>query len=90
MLKLRRDIEKRNVSNAFAKHLQLHHPDREGDPSVFEVIVVRNLKKPLDRPAFVGFRINLDSSEILVNSKSEYHQPAETRLPPPGKRNGER
>ena len=59
MLKLGRDIEKRNVSNAFAKHLQLHHPDREGDPSVFEFRVVGNLKKPLDRQAFVGVRINL-------------------------------
>ena len=76
----RRDIEKRNVSNAFAKHLQVHHPDREGDPSAFEFKVIRNFKKPLDRQVYEGVRINKDSSEILMNSKSEYHQPAETRV----------
>ena len=75
-----RSTEEINVSNAFAKHLQVHHPDREGDPSAFEFKVIRNFKKPLDRQVYEGVRINKDSSEILMNSKSEYHQPAETRV----------
>ena len=71
-------IDKADLSNSFAKHLHVHHPERERDSSAFEFKVVRNFKKPLNRQVFEGVRIyQLDT---LMNSKSEFHQPAATRV----------
>ena len=76
----RAEICKASASNAFAKHLDLHHPEKRGDPSNFEFKVIKTFRKPLDRQVFEGVRINHDQSDILMNSKSEFHQPAETRV----------
>ena len=73
-------INKSELTNAFAKHLHVHHPEREGDPATFEFKVVKNFRKPLERQVFEGIKINHDQSDILMNSKSEYHQPAATRV----------
>ena len=69
-------IDKADLSNSFAKHLHVHHPERERDSSTFEFKVVRNFKNPLNRQVFEGVRIN--QSDTLMNSKSEFHQPAGT------------
>ena len=71
-------IDKADLSNSFAKHLHVHHPERERDSSTFEFKVVRNFKKPLNRQVFEGVRIN--QLDTLMNSKSEFHQPAATRV----------
>ena len=76
----KRDIDNADLSNAFAKHLHIHHPERERDSSTFEFKVVRTFRKPLDRQVFEGIRIHHDQSDILMNSKAEFNQPAATRV----------
>ena len=61
------DINRADLSNAFAKHLHIHHPEIERESSTFEFKVVKNLKKPLDRQVFEGVRINHDQSDILID-----------------------
>ena len=43
------DVKKKDLGNAFAKHLAIHHPDRQGDITVFNIEVVSSFKKPLPR-----------------------------------------
>ena len=60
-------------------HLQIHHPERVGDMSVFQIKVEQTFQKSLERQVFEGTLINNTKSDILLNSKSEFHQPAVTR-----------
>ena len=36
-----REIQKKDLENAFAKHLNIYHPEREGDPTVFNIKVMQ-------------------------------------------------
>ena len=79
----KKEIIENKDSNAFAKHLQLHHPERIGDPSVFKLKVESTFSKPLERQVTEGIAITNSSSEtsdLVMNSKSEYHQPAVQRV----------
>ena len=75
-----RDIKSNNLKNAFSKHLQLKHPDKMREPSVFSYKVEGTFRACLDRQVQEGVRITLDESDELLNSKSEYHQPGVTRV----------
>ena len=75
-----RDIKTKNIKNAFSKHLQLKHPDKVREPSMFSYKVEGTFRSCLDRQVQEGVRITLDESDELLNSKSEYHQPGVTRV----------
>ena len=74
------EIIENKDSNAFAKHLQLFHPERIGDPSVFKLKVESTFSKPLERQVTEGIAITNSNADILMNSKSEYLQPAVQRV----------
>ena len=76
----KKDIIENNENNAFAKHLQLHHPERIGDPSVFKLKVESTFSKPLERQVTEGIAITNSKADCIMNSKSEYHQPAVQRV----------
>ena len=76
----KKEIIENKESNAFAKHLQLFHPERIGDPSVFKLKVESTFSKPLERQVTEGIAITNSTANNIMNSKSEYHQPAVPRV----------
>ena len=76
----KKDIIDNDESNAFAKHLQLFHPDRIGDPTVFKLKVESTYSKPLERQVTEGIAITNSTADRMMNSKSEYLQPAVPRV----------
>ena len=81
-------IEKKDLSNAFAKHLNIFHPEAEGDKEAFNMKILQTFKKPLERKITEAVLINNSKANIKMNSKAEFHQPAVTRVittrEPPG------
>ena len=73
-------IERRDQSNAFAKHLAEHHPEREGDWRSFQLKVARTFQKPLLRQIWEAVEIHGCDATIILNSRSEWHQPVVDRL----------
>ena len=73
-------IEKGDTNNAFAKHLAEHHPNNIGDTKTFRFKVVRTFKSPLLRQIWEAVKIYGNKADIVMNSKSEWHQPALDRL----------
>ena len=67
-------------SNAFHKHLEIHHKEKKGDLSVFKVKVEKTFMKCLNRQVSEGTLINSTESDICLNSKAEFHLPAVTRI----------
>ena len=65
----KQEIIDNKESNAFAKHLQLHHPDRIGDPSVFKLKVESTFSKPLERQVTEGVAITNSNANLIMNSK---------------------
>ena len=51
-----------------------------GDPTVFKLKVESTHKKCLDRQVTEGINIQNSKADYLMNSKSEYHQPAVRRV----------
>ena len=74
------DISNKETKNAFAKHLHLHHPDNVGDTNAFRFKSEQTFKKCLERQVKEGMAIHYSNADIIMNSKSEYHQPATTRV----------
>ena len=70
------------AKNAFAKHLHLHHPDNVGDTNAFRFKSEQTLKKCLERQVKEGMAmaIHYSNADIIMNSKSEYHRLATTRV----------
>ena len=79
-LKHEEEVIKRLEGNAFAKHLALFHPEREGDITVFTIKVISTFKKPLPRKKTEAIKIHSTTAEHLLNSKAEHHQPAVHRV----------
>ena len=81
-------IEKKDLSNAFAKHLNIFHPEAEGDKEAFNMKILQTFKKPLERKITEAVLINNSKANIKMNSKAEFHQPALARVittrEPPG------
>ena len=73
-------IRRKNLDNAFSKHLKEEHPEREGDPQVFDFEVVRTFQKPLERQVAEAVAIHGCKAGQVLNSKSEWEQPATERL----------
>ena len=74
------DIEHCRTTNAFAKHLEIYHADQVGNTSAFKFKSEGVYKKCLDRQVREGVAITNSKCDILMNSKSEYHQPSVTRV----------
>ena len=43
------EIKSRDLSNGFAKHLEVHHKDHVRDPTVFDLKIEKTFKKNLDQ-----------------------------------------
>ena len=67
-------------TNAFAKHLAVFHKENAGDISAFKFKVNQTFKKCLERQVTEGVKIKNSKADIIMNSKSEYHQPAIHRI----------
>ena len=73
-------VNTENENNAFTKHLEIFHPERRRDMSVFEIKVVKTYMKCLDRQVMEGTIINNKQVDIRLNSKAEFHQSAVPRV----------
>lgn len=87
-----KSILRKEEDNAFAKHLNIFHPECEGDvnsPKVFNLKVLQTFKKPLERKVAEAVLINNSTADIKMNSKAEFLQPAVPRVittrEPPGR-----
>ena len=76
----REKIVSKDTSNAFAKHLAIFHPDHVGDVSAFRVKSVKTFKKCLERQVSEGVSIAFSNAKYIMNSRSEWHQPALPRV----------
>ena len=74
------DVEKKRLTNAFAKHLNIHHPEREGDISAFEFNLVQNFVKPAPRQTAELVFIHNSEAEHLLNSRVDFEQPTIERV----------
>ena len=73
-------VKKGTVMNALAKHLEIHHPERKFNPSIFEFIVHSTTPKALERQTLEGVQISKSEADIILNSKSQFRQPAIHRV----------
>ena len=73
-------IVNRNLDNAFAKHLHIHHPEHVGDDSVFQFSLSAVSKSCLIRQITEGVLIHNSDADIQLNGKSEWHQPSTRRV----------
>ena len=79
-------IKRKDNKNAMAKHLDIYHPDKSGDPDCFNYKSVATFRKRLERQISEGVAIMKTDEKvqenrqqhILMNSKSEHKslQPA--------------
>ena len=69
-----------NESFAFAKYLQIFHLERIGDPTVYKLKDESTYAKPLKRQVTEGIAITNSTADRMMNSKSEYLQPAVPRV----------
>jgi hypothetical protein len=77
-------VEKGNLGNALAKHMELEH---EGRKEEFEMEVTGSFGTCVERQADEGTRVRIAEEEeetLIMNSKSEFHQPPLVRLVPMG------
>ena len=81
-------MEKRDLNNAFAKHLNIFHPEAEGNKEMFNMKILQTFIKPLEKKISEAVLINNSKAAIKMNSKAEFHQPAVARVittrEPPG------
>ena len=68
------------MDNAFYKHVNIFHKDKLKDPSIFKLKVESNYRKCLERQIKEGVAIRNSGASIILNSKSEYHQPSVRRV----------
>ena len=70
----KKDIEtSKTDKSALAKHTGLYHPDKAGDPSIYDVKVNNTTKSCLLRQVREGQSINDNTSDIVCNGKGEWH-----------------
>ena len=74
------DVEGRKESNAFSKHLEIFHPESQGDIENFDIQVQSVHKKSLTRQKTEAVKIQTPTATNLLNSKAEHRQPALLRV----------
>ena len=75
-----KSIQRRDLGNAFAKHLADHHQEREGDVKTFLFKVLKTFRSSLYRQVWEAVKIHGNSATIILNSRSEWHQPLTERI----------
>ena len=65
------EISNNDSTNAFTKHLMIHHPEHVGDTNAFKFKSEKVFKKCLERQISEGVAIHSSDADILLNSKSE-------------------
>jgi len=73
-------VQRRDLGNAFAKHLADHHQEREGDVRAFSFRVLKTFKSSLYRQVWEAVKIHGNTATIILNSRSEWHQPLTERV----------
>ena len=73
-------VKYKNLKNGLAKHLQIYHADKVGDINNFSFKAVKCFSKNIDRLAYEGVQIQSSKADIVMNSKSEFLQPAVPRI----------
>ena len=73
-------IRTKNLKNAFAKHLEIYHPEDQGNTKAFKFRVNRTYRKALPRLCCESNKIYDNEAKIPMNSKSEWHAPAVERV----------
>ena len=73
-------IERRNLDNAFAKHLHEHHPNRAGDFRAFQFKVARTFQRSLVRQIWEAVAIHGCRATFILNSRAEWEQPVVDRV----------
>ena len=76
----KKEILKNDTKNAFTKHLNVFHKGKLQDPTILKLKVDSNHSKCLDRHIKEGIWIKNNGASKVMNSKSEYHQPAVKRV----------
>ena len=75
------DIVHKRDKSAMHKHLVIHHGDQVGNPDAFDFRSVRVFPgKCLDRKTYEGTAITASTADIVMNSSSEFKQPAVPRV----------
>ena len=74
------DVVGRKESNAFSKHLEIFHPESQGDIANFDIQVQSIHKKSLTRQKTEAVKIQTSTATHLLNSKAEHRQPALLRV----------
>ena len=69
-----------DMSNAFTKHVKEDHPELPNIENAIQFEVLRTFAKPLDRQVAEAVAIQSCKANKLLNSKSEWEQPAVERL----------
>ena len=73
-------IRNKDESNAFSKHLAIHHPTEEGNQDAFKFKLMELHSKPLPRLVSESCFIHTKKADIPMNSKAEWHQPMVARV----------
>ena len=75
------DVRTGDLTNAFAKHLHEDHPEAAAGQvqDVISFEVIRTYEKPLERQVAEAVAIQRCQADQLLNSKSEWEQPAVER-----------
>ena len=73
-------VERKEEDNAFAKHLAIHHGEREGDTGAFQFRLEEVHSQPLSRLCSESVHIHNNNVDTPMNSKAEWHQPVVARV----------
>ena len=76
----RTSIMRKDIGNAFAKHLAEEHPERQGDIAAFKFTILKTYRKSLYRQVAEAVKIYGSQATIVLNSKAEWHQPSIDRV----------
>ena len=70
-------LRNEDESSPLWKHCTIQHEHRKVD---LKMDVIQNFKHPLIRQSNEGVRVKYSKAPILLNSKSEFHQPSVVRF----------
>ena len=73
-------VVRKDLGNAFAKHLADEHPEREGDVKAFCFKVMKTFQKSLYRQISEAVKIYGCKATVVLNSRAEWEQPSIDRV----------
>ena len=66
------DNRSRRMTNTFAKHLALHHPDQEGNLEALDFNLIQTFKHAAPRQTSESVHIHNSKADIILNSKVDF------------------